>query len=175
MAYRQIQGLKWASPCERPQGIPKSRPRGAKAAGLRYEKALAKALPAAKHGQWFEFEDRNGRGWCQTDLLLIRDHEVVILEAKYTWTQEGHFQVNGLYRPVVEIAFGKPAVGVVVCKVLTQQTPREGISGTMEGAVLAWRTYGHGIWHWLGMKPPRLRPSAASLGNGHLAGLKAGM
>jgi len=76
---------------------PKGRPKGAKAAGLRYEKALAAAIPRAEHGQWFEFTDLNGPGHCQMDLLIVGNKRVVILECKLTDVQTGRAQLG---RPV---------------------------------------------------------------------------
>lgn len=117
---RQVNSLQWASP-QANGPFPAKRPgnRGAKAAGLRYERALAKALPSARHGQWFEFRDWNGHGWCQPDLLLpVGDQDLVVLEAKYTWTEEGFAQLNGLYLPIVRHCTSKVVSGVLVCKVL---------------------------------------------------------
>lgn len=142
--YRRIVGLKWARECERPKCIPKGRPRGRKAAGLRYERQLAKALPEAKHGQWFEFEDVNGRGYCQTDLLLhLGGWGIAILECKYTWTLEAQRQLDLLYRPVVERAFMLPVRCVVVCKVLVPEAPLA--APTLGEALASGR-----VWHWLG-------------------------
>ena len=62
---RTIVGLESARALAgRPLSIPKGRPRGAKADGIRYEKLLAKALAPLgfEHGRWFEFVDANGYG-----------------------------------------------------------------------------------------------------------------
>lgn len=120
--HRTIEGLRWAE--ARPSGPwGKPRPRGAKAHGVRYEKALAKALPAAVHGQWFEFIDLHGPGWCQVDFLIQKEEFIFVLEAKYTWVPEGHSQLEKLYKPVVEKVFNKPMYGVVVCKNLVPAMP----------------------------------------------------
>jgi hypothetical protein len=78
-----VEGLIWGVPLgARPDCIPVSRPRGAKALGVKYEKALAGALPGWKHGQWFQFKDINGYGYCQVDLMIELEACVIVLEAK---------------------------------------------------------------------------------------------
>lgn len=126
---RQVSGLRWAKRMEaRPGFIPIGRPRGAKAQGIRYEKALGLALgPEARRGVWWEFEDAQGHGYCQTDFLLELAQGSVILEVKYTWVPEGHQQIEGLYGPVVAAALGKPAVGLVVAKRLVQSNMMVGV------------------------------------------------
>lgn len=155
MSVRIISGLKFANTCGVPQhanGV--HRPRGAKAHGVRYENLLAKGVPLARHGQWFQFIDRDGHGTCQTDLLLEFPELVVVLEAKYTWTIMGHVQVERLYKPVVEKAFGKPCVGLVVCKALRDECEMGGamvVHRLMDA--LAWCQKKRTVMHWLGEAP----------------------
>lgn len=148
---RHVGGLRFARAIERPAGVPQGRPRGAKAAGLRYERALAASMPAAKHGVWFEFEDSRGRGLCQTDLLFPYAGVCYILEAKYTWTLAGHEQIEHLYVPVVSKALGRRVFGIVVCRRL--------IAGMPTGVVICCDVYSamreaqagsRTVWHWLG-------------------------
>lgn len=150
---RTIRGLKWARTCQRPGGLPQARPRGAKAAGLRYERSLASALPCpAKHGQWFEFEDSAGRGICQPDLLVNWQGHLLVLEAKYSWCPEGHQQIDGLYLPVVGLALRRPVSGLVVVRRMLGQMPSwaRRASSLDEAASLA--LAGHRVvWHWLGV------------------------
>lgn len=147
---RTVQGLKWAKAIERPKCIPVGRARGAKAQGLRYERSLAKALPCAKHGQWFEFEDRNGRGFCQVDLMLQLLSGILILEAKYTWTAEGHLQIEELYSPVVSAAWGMPVAGLVVCKKLLPGMPGVSVAGDLDTALHYIARGQRTVLHWLG-------------------------
>lgn len=155
MACRKIEGLIWARALpRRPNGIPIDRPRGAKAEGIRYEKALARALPKANHGQWFEFEDSNGRGYCQTDLIFSWKGQIVVLEAKYTWRMAGHRQIEQLYRPILAKITGKPVLGVVVCKRLRPAVAYP-VFGDLEEALRASGPQGPGpVWHWLGLAAP---------------------
>ena len=148
---RNVKHLEWARQCARPQCIPVGRPRGAKAQGLRYERLLASRLPLAKHGQWFEFTDgRLGHGYCQPDFLLMLPEVTVILECKYTWTVDGHLQIERLYKPVVAEALGKPAVGIVVCKRLEAEMRGVSIVGDLKMAI-SLAVAGHRpVFHWLG-------------------------
>lgn len=148
---------------EGPWGGRASRPRGAKALGVRYEKALAAALPDAKRGQWWEFVDSNGPGWCQTDLMVEGERSVLVLEAKYSWVMQGHTQLELLYRPVVELALGKPLLGVVVCKSLRAGMPPDvRVVGDLPSAVELARQRRRVVLHWLGSGPlfpaPRAQP-----------------
>lgn len=148
---RIVHGLKWAKALEkRPACIPQGRPRGAKAAGLRYERSLAKALPVAKHGQWFEFEDEHGRGYCQVDLMLQLLSGILILEAKYTWTAEGHLQLEQLYIPVVSAAWGLPTRGLVVCKKLVPEMSGVAVAGDLDTALKYIACGQRCALHWLG-------------------------
>lgn len=144
----------------RPSVIPVGRPRGAKLAGLRYERTLAKALPAAKHGQWFQYMDSTGRvRYCQTDLLLSWGGDLLVLECKYTWTLEGHRQLETLYVPILRHLCGlRHVAGFVVAKRLTDEVRRSRIvvTGDLTVAAKAARE-GHRVcWHWLGASVPEV-------------------
>ncbi len=152
---RHIKGLISADSCARPSNIPKSRPRGRKAAGLKYERDLACGLKLGKapiwHGQWFKFVDANGIGVCQTDILLKTGLGIAILESKYTWTPDGHTQLDKLYIPVVEKAHpGTPAFGIVVCKVLTQDVNPEWICRDLQSAIARASSGRKTVLHWVG-------------------------
>lgn len=151
MVTRAIDGLKFAVTCSKPPHVGISRPRGAKAHGVRYERQCAKNLPDARHGQWFQFIDRNGHGTCQTDLLIEFPELVVVLEAKYTWTPEGHFQVERLYQPVVERAFGKPVRGFVICRALRDEREMSGVMVVHRfSEAIVWSERKRVALHWLG-------------------------
>lgn len=155
---RIIRGLIWAQPCERPKNIPKSRPRGRKAAGLKYERDLACGLKMSIvgkvpiwHGQWFKFEDSRGTGVCQTDIVLRTPVGIAILESKYTWTEAGHAQIDRLYVPVLEAANpGVPAFGFVVCKVLTSDVKPEWVCRDLATAIRRSSAGLRTVLHWVG-------------------------
>lgn len=167
MSVRQIRGLKWAQQLAgRPKCIPACRPRGAKAEGLRYERSLARRLPLADHGKWFQFEDAAGPGFCQPDLLVtLPGGRVAILEVKYSWVPEAHLQVSGLYVPVVERALGVEALPVVVVKRLTEGMRGTSVTGDLWHACQLAAAGFRPVFHWLGkasvMSPAMLDLEAA--------------
>lgn len=153
--HRIVQGLEWARRGERPKGLPTGRARGAKAAGLRYERSLSKVLADWEHGSWFEFEDSNGLGWCQPDLLTwwVGLGAVVVVEVKYTWVPEAHSQLELLYRPVVELALGAQMIGVVVCRALAARMPGVAVVSSLQEALGAKRP----VLQWLEKTPLQIR------------------
>lgn len=174
MTIRMVKGLKWARPTTRPGCILIGRPRGAKRAGVKYERDLAIAMPHLVHGQWFEFEDLNGHGYCQVDFLWhYGDESVGILESKYTWTEDGHRQIERLYRPVLEGAGWRNIWGIVVCKKLI---PNMGSvhSTDVEIAITRAKEGKRSTWCWIGGFVPQ--PRFGAFGPNHdraLAGPKA--
>lgn len=153
-AHRVVQGLLWATPvAEGPWGP--GRARGAKAMGLRFERQVAAAIPGAIHGQWFKFEDTNGVGFAQPDLLLGLGHRTVaILECKYSWVAEGHTQMELLYAPIVWAALRPDRlVFVQICRNL-RPGASAGIQvcGTLEEALRA-AARGRAVWHWPAKAP----------------------
>lgn len=163
--HRVVEGLRWAEARpEGPWGAKGSRPRGAKALGVAYEKALARALPDAKRGQWWKFDDVNGGGWCQTDLLLEGASSVLVLEAKLSWVMQGHTQLELLYKPVLEMALGKPLLGVVVCKTLRSGMPHSvSIVSDLPSALALARSGRRVVLHWIGNGPLLPRPAIWAL------------
>lgn len=145
--HRVIQELEWAKSVEQgPWG--RSLPRGAKALGLRFERNVGEALPGAIKGQWFRFMDRNGPGYCQTDVLLRGASSVLVLECKYTWTPDGNSQIDQLYRPVVEMAWKLPVLGVQVCRLLRPGMEVPVVHTLVEAVELARQGGLHPCLHW---------------------------
>lgn len=137
MSHRAIAGLQYAALCLRPAHIPRARPRGAKGAGLRYEKALAAAIPRAEHGQWVEFRDMNGPGHCQMDLLIVGAKRVVIIECKLTEVDRGRAQLRELYFPVAEMIWpDKKPLGIVAARHLSKEGDLTLVESTLKGAIL---------------------------------------
>lgn len=138
--HRRVKGLLHAQACLRPDCIPHGRPRGAKAMGLRYEAAVAAAFPEAQHGLWFRYRDSNGPGYCNPDLVIEYPDRLLVLEIKLTWTPVAEPQIRELYRPVLEMALGKPVFGAVICRNLTPDTPKSLIRTCLPrlGAVPVW-------------------------------------
>lgn len=138
MAFRAIVDLRYAALCLRPKHIPKSRPRGTKALGLRYEKALAAAIPRAEHGQWVEFEDINGPGHCQMDLVIEGAKRVVIIECKLTDVEGGRAQLEQLYFPVAKMIWpDKKPLGIVAARHLSKELCLERVRTSLKDAIKA--------------------------------------
>lgn len=158
---RVIQGLIWAKGVPRPASIPVSRGRGVKALGRAYERKVAKALPDAKHGQWFQFLDVNGLGHCQTDLILLTD-PIWVLEVKLTDVDGAREQLEKLYFPVVSHVFKRAVRGAVVVKHLSGASRGGKIVENFDQATAL---PGIPIIHWRGIGPlsPLLTPAPLKL------------
>jgi hypothetical protein len=151
-SFRTIIGLSWAKAEVAGPFEARRTPRGVRGLGVRYEREVAKALgPGARAGQWFQFEDANGPGWCQTDLLVVGKRNALVLEAKLTWLSGAHRQIEQLYRPIVEKVYGLVVLPVVVCKNLVPGMPGDyqvvaGLAAALEVA----RAGGRAVLHWRG-------------------------
>lgn len=145
--FRPIEALKFASETQCPWA--KSRPRGAKAAGLRYERAFAKALPAARHGLWFAFVDANGAGNCSPDFVLAHGTYLTVFECKLSDKSYAKDQLRELYMPVLRHVYKLPVRGIVVTKTLRPWSDTSRVVGTLaEALTLAEHTIP--TLHWLG-------------------------
>lgn len=150
---RRVVGVKWASIVERPDSIPLPKPsqiRGAKAAGLRYERLFARQFPQSLHGQWFEYEDRSGHGYCQPDLIVsFLPRCLMVFEVKYTLNAEAFLQLNDLYLPVVKVAMNAPVFGCVVARNLV---PSSGMVVSDLGDAVSWAIKNGDVpvLHWVG-------------------------
>jgi hypothetical protein len=132
--------------------MPRTRSRGVKALGLRYERLVGRALgawPGLRLGPWFEFCDANGRGYCQADALIIQPDLVVVLECKLTDVPQADLQLEGLYKPVLEHIYKRRVHGVVVTRHLTRTTDLSRVTDSFAGALARPRP----ILHWLGRGP----------------------
>ena len=147
---------------EKPACIPNGRPRGAKARGVSYEKAVAAALQSAFpksgvcRGQWFEFHDANGRGYAQVDLLLyvMSLDRYVVGECKLTDIASARRKLTNFYLPIVQAAFGKVASGFVVTRHLTQLSDTRNVCDSFRATLGASLNGGLPTWHYLGKGPP---------------------
>ena len=164
---RVVVGLKWVREVEgRPKAIPVGRPRGVKAFGPRYEKAIEAELPTWDRGRWFEFEDANGHGWCQPDFVKIERGRVIVLELKHTWTEDGQIELNKLYLPVLRTLYGLPTFGIVVAKRLVAHMSQVNVTGDLNHAIRLVEGHGPVVWHALGSTirgSRKKRPAKSSL------------
>ena len=106
-----IRGLRWAKALEdKPRFISSPRIKGIQRAGLIYENRIATYIKAlygdsVLHGQWYEFEDRRGLGWCQPDILILPNEDrkfLLVIECRLKATRKAWVQLNYLYRPILE-------------------------------------------------------------------------
>ena len=101
------------------------KPRGAKAAGLRYERKATEMLEQYFSwrfvpGPWVLFgSESKGTRWCQPDGLLILPEEgrIVVVEIKHSHMALAWWQLFHLYIPVVKALFG-PAWAYSGCEVV---------------------------------------------------------
>lgn len=104
-------------PCDNPYTI-RPRVRGAKAAGLRYERKaaewFAREFPISFLGQWFSFEDSGDETrrvrHCQVDAFALDPIAgvVTVCEIKLKHTPESWWQLVHLYSPVLAVLFPRP-------------------------------------------------------------------
>src|SRR5262252_10639159 len=144
----------WARPINRPSFIPVSRPRGAKATGLRYERRFAEYMRplGAIHGQWFEFEDKSGVRYCQTDIIYPMSLRLfALMEVKYTLVDRAYDQLLDLYGPVVEAAYNVRVGLVAVFKNTRSEFDKAAKFSTIaEACQWSVDTGGVGLLRWVG-------------------------
>ena len=150
MAYARVFGLVSARPCSPPAFSHKVKVKGAKAAGLRYEREVAGALPMALHGQWFTYLDANGQAYCQPDIILLTEKEILVLEVKLKWTPQALDQLKYLYLPILSHVYARPIRCAVVTKILTPFSPPPFQS---IAAALTSPSHTIPLIHWLGTTP----------------------
>lgn len=178
MSHRVIKGLKWVTICGTPAfAAGKKRLRGAKARGIKYQDDVGKALGCNAGsswvaGQWFHFLDKNGLGYAQVDFMSIRSDAIVVMEAKLSWCPEAHTQLEQLYRPLIEMAFSRSMIGLVITRRVTPDC-KGAVAQTLGSALQAAKSCRNIVLHWcckapLLPGPPKPRaasgpPSAAAL------------
>lgn len=165
MSHRRIEGLGFAQESEGPKCFTakRRRPRGAKGAGVKFEKMLANAFGVrARWGQWFRFADLNGMGYAQTDLLLFARDEVIVFECKLGNIWAGEAQARELYKPILEHVYGLPCRCVVVARHLTDNPFPERVAQSLPDAIRLART-GISVLQWRErlplVVPPGLGPN----------------
>lgn len=105
-----------------PPFLRKTKPRGRKRQGVKYE-AAGQALLADRFGgaylpsPWIRFTDSGGQHWCQPDGLLDTPHGLIIVEFKYQHTLDAWQQLRLLYEPVVAALHpGRPIAVLEIVK-----------------------------------------------------------
>lgn len=147
---RVVRGLKWAKECNVGPGFPEVRLTGSKAAGVAYEKRVAKDIKRRfgkdweiKISQWIRYEDSAGLGWARPDLYMIRDDLLVIVESKLTQTISAEKQLLKLYLPLLLRIYSRKIVCVQSCRSLRNEPEQE--IKLLEDIILEPRL---GMWVW---------------------------
>jgi hypothetical protein len=111
----------WRS-AEAPYSGPR-RPRGAKKAGMIYQRKV-EAWPGwtgvggIELSPWFCFTDGSReRHYCQPDLLIFHKDLLIVGEIKIRWTADAWWQLRKLYLPVLSKVFpGRILAPLCVCR-----------------------------------------------------------
>ncbi len=96
--------------------------------GLRYQRSVESALAswadsrslAVEFGPWFRFSNPGGYPfrWCQPDVIVDPGPglPLVVLEVKLAFEPRAWWQLDSLYRPVVEHATGRKVRVAAICQ-----------------------------------------------------------
>lgn len=150
LVARIIRGLQSAALATNPWGKTPRAGAGPKGRGIRFERAIAKMLPSALHGQWFRFVDNAGPGYCQPDLLFARGDCLFVVECKLTDCSEAWDQLDLLYTPVLRMLWEGEIRPIVVARYLSPITPRERVVTTWDEAMARPK----GVLHAFALTPP---------------------
>ncbi len=129
---RKIEGpIKWAKLSETKHfGRRPTKVKNAISYGLRYEKAFGEYIKGHYSGvhvhPWIEFEDDNGYGLCQPDVVLLDPFIIFECKARFSYRQ-AYRELRTLYGPVVVALWGEERLGpklVQVCRHLKTSARR---------------------------------------------------
>lgn len=113
--FKAVKGCSWAKVCDTPQFAQNAKGgiKGAKKRGLLYQEKVVRKLED-RHEDWvgvpelwFKFKDFYGERYAQTDWIGINVElgRIVIVEVKLSRVPNAWWQLNRLYRPLVERIF----------------------------------------------------------------------
>lgn len=115
----------WAKPCSQPP-FPQLGPQTARQKlGVRYERKVHRSLEE-RYGanyipsQWWIYRTGEKLHYCQTDGILLRDSDRVLLlvECKYSHTSAAFWQLENLYVPVLKAFLQYSDWRVATCEVV---------------------------------------------------------
>ena len=143
----QSSSLDFARYSKNPFGAKPKRSRGAKAAGLRYERMVGKELARRRldfaQGPWIQFKDNNGIGFAQPDFIVYSSLDLwIVLEAKLSQTPAAFEQLLRLYIPLLrKLHPNVELVPVQVCRNLKRKDKLivDDLRKVKSGST----------WHWL--------------------------
>jgi hypothetical protein len=130
---------------------------GSKGIGLSYERrfaeALLRALPNARHGQWYEYLADGQRGFCQPDVVVPFERSLLVLECKLKNIEQARGQLIQLYVPVLRACYSRDVRAVVVSRSLSALPDDALVARNLLEAI---QLTGNGVMpvlHWLGRGP----------------------
>jgi hypothetical protein len=156
-AVRVVEGLLRAERCvARP--LPRVRDQRRRQ-GIRFQNNVAKALRksiAAPHileiEPWFQFYDKYGRGQAVPDFIILTEDAALVVECKLTFVPEAVTKLRYLYVPVIQMALGRPAHPIVMCKHLVPGVigcvTRLSVALELQASVPTMQWLGHGDIQW---------------------------
>jgi hypothetical protein len=151
MKSRIIHNLQRAEFARHPPTFRAIARRGTRHQGIKYEEAVSAALPTASRGIWFKYWDDNGVGYCQPDLVLPHHTgHIWVLEVKRTDCIGARRQLAHLYIPIVENVYKLPAIGIVVAKYVSIDTPEELLCTNLLAAIEMAKSGRFPTLHWDG-------------------------
>ena len=122
-----------------------------KGRGLTYEgkvcRELLRRFLAVRVGQWIQYADAIREGYAQPDCYVVLEKSVLVFEIKLTQCLAGELQIVELYRPLLELLYRKPVVGIMVCKNIVYEPVAlirrpEDLMDSVDPRIFT--------WHWLG-------------------------
>lgn len=167
MTHHVVRGLQWTRPTASPWPKGRGPRKASKREGIAYERAVAKALPAAVYHQWFEFGDQSGSNFCCPDLLLDLGTHLVCLECKLTDWPEAKLQLSELYLPVLAAHYRRPVRGIVVAKNLSFKSRLDTVADNFAKACYL-SLNAPAVWH---LPQPRLAHLSCDLARKPVASL----
>ena len=133
--HRIVDGLKWARFTDKSMPSPNFRNGTLKYKGVQYENRVAKLLQGKYgdnllHGKWIEFEDGNGAGLCQPDLIILDGDKLIIGECKLKLKGAALHQMGELYEPCLKYMYPDKIIHKVqICKHLSMRFKGDIIEG----------------------------------------------
>lgn len=133
--------------------FPKSRLKGVKAEGVRFEKAVVLRLRSlfareqVLHNPWYKYYDELGSGIGSPDVLVVSSKWLLLGECKRTFRAEAFAKLQHFYLPLVAAVWPGRYYGLVqFCKHLSPEA--KGIALTTPEAVLASRPVSPQLIFW---------------------------
>ena len=126
----KINKLKWVELTNR--GMPKPKPKAGSLIkqGLLYEQRVADYLTAYYddriiYGQWIKYEDSQGTGLCQPDIIIkpkSKKDYLVVIEVKLSWKKTVEGKIRNVYGVVAQALFPNHKIKYIqICKRLSKR------------------------------------------------------